>query len=59
MAILFTILSGIFSSVVSATVFGRANFAFSMVTDHGAKECKRHDLALKKLQGARDMGQME
>ena len=40
-------------------VFGGANLAFSMVTDHGAKERKRHDLALKKLQGARDKGQME
>ena len=59
MALLFTILSGIFSSIVSAMVFGGANLAFSMVTDHGAKERKRHDLALKKLQGARDKGQME
>ena len=51
---LFTILSGIFSSVFSATAFGGANLAFSMLTDHGAKERKRHDLALEKLQRARD-----
>ena len=25
-----------------------------MLTDHGAKECKRHDLAEEKLQRARD-----
>ena len=54
MALLFTILSGIFSSVFSATTFGGANFAFSMLTDHGAEERKRNDLALEKLQRARD-----
>ena len=54
MALLFTILSGIFSSVFSATALGGANLAFSMLTDHGAKERKRHDLALGKLQRARD-----
>ena len=54
MALLFTILSGIFSSVFSAMAFGCANLAFSMLTDHGAKECKRHNLALEKLQKARD-----
>ena len=54
MALLFTILSGIFSSVFSATAFGGANLAFSTLTDHGAKEHKRHDLALEKLQRARD-----
>ena len=53
MALLFTILSGIFSSVVSATEFDGANLVFSMVTDHGAKERKIHDLALKKLQRVR------
>ena len=51
MALLFTILSGIFSSVISATAFGGA---FSMVTNHGGKGRKRHDLALEKLQRARD-----
>ena len=54
MTLLFTVLSGIFSSVFSAMVFGGANLAFSMLTDHGAKERKRHDLALEKLQRARD-----
>ena len=54
MALLFTILSGIFSPVFSATAFGGANLAFSTLTDHGAKEHKRHDLALEKLQRARD-----
>ena len=51
MALLFTIPSGIFISVFSA--FGGANLAFSMLTDHGAKERKRHDLALEKIQRAR------
>ena len=55
MALLFTILSGIFSSVVFiATAFGGANPVFSMLTDRGAKERKRHDLALEKLQRAKD-----
>ena len=54
MALLFTILSGIFSSVFSAMAFGGANLAFSMLTDHGAKERKRHNLALEKLQKTRD-----
>ena len=52
MALLFTILSGILSSVFSATAFGGANLAFSILTDHGVEERKRHDLALKKLQRA-------
>ena len=47
-------LSGIFSSVFSATAFGGANLAFSILTNHGAKECKRHDLALEKIQRERD-----
>ena len=54
MALLFTILSGIFNSVFSATAFGSDNLAFSMLTDHGAKEGKRHDLPEKKLERARD-----
>ena len=54
MALLFTILSGIFSSVFSATAFGSANLAFSILTDHGAKERKRHDFAEENLQRARD-----
>ena len=51
MALLFTILNGIFRS---ATACGGANLAFSMLTDHGGKERKRHDLALEKLQRARN-----
>ena len=51
---LFTILSGMFSSVFTAMAFGGANLAFSMLTDHGKEERKRHDLALEKLQKARD-----
>ena len=54
MVLSFTILSGIFSSVFSATAFGGANLAFSMLKDHGKKECKRHGLATEKLQRARD-----
>ena len=54
MALLFTNLSGIFSSVLSETAFGGANIGFSMLTDHGAKDCKRHDLVLEKLRRARD-----
>ena len=54
MALLFTILSGIFGPVANATAFGGANLAFSMLTDYGAKERKRHDLALEKLQRAKD-----
>ena len=54
MALLFTILSGIFSSLFSATAFGSANLPVSTLTDHGEKESKRHDLALEKLQRARD-----
>ena len=49
MALLFTIISGIFSSVSSATTFGGANLEFSVLTDNGQKERKRHDLALEKL----------
>ena len=55
MALLFTTLSGIFSFVFSAIAFGGANLAFSMLTDHGAKEYKRHDLAEEKLQRASDI----
>ena len=43
MALLFTILISIIGAVANATAFGGANLAFSMLTDHGAKERKRHD----------------
>ena len=41
-------------AVVNALVFSGTHFVFSRFTDHGAEERKRHDLALKKLQKARD-----
>ena len=39
-------------AVVNA--FSSTNFVFSNFTDHGEEESKRHDLALEKLQRARD-----
>ena len=41
-------------AVVNASAFSCTNFVFSRLTDHGAEERKRHDLALEKLQRARD-----
>ena len=41
-------------AVVNALAFSSTNFVFSRLTDHGAEECGRHDLALEKLQRARD-----
>ena len=41
-------------AVVNALAFSGTNFVFSRFMDHGAEERKRHDLALKKLQKARD-----
>ena len=41
-------------AVVNAFAFSGTNFIFSRLTDHGAEECKRHDLAEEKLQRARD-----
>ena len=49
MALLFTILSVIFGAVANAKAFSSANLAFSMLTDHGAKERKGHVLALEML----------
>ena len=40
--------------MVNALSFSGTNFVFSRLTDHGAEECKRHDLALEILQWARD-----
>ena len=54
MALLFTLLSGIFSAVVNATAFAGASAGFSMLRNDGGKERKRHGLALKELQRARD-----
>ena len=41
-------------AVVNALAFSGTNFVFSKLTDHGEEERKRHDLALEKLQRARD-----
>ena len=41
-------------AVVNALAFSGTNFIFSRLTDHGEEERKRNDLALKKLQRARD-----
>ena len=41
-------------AVVNALAFSGTNFVFSRLTDHGEEERKRHDLALEKLQRARD-----
>ena len=41
-------------ALVNALAFSGTNFLFSRFTDHGEKERKRHDLALEKLQRARD-----
>ena len=41
-------------AVVNALAFSRSNFVYSRLTDHGEEERKRHDLAIEKLQKARD-----
>ena len=41
-------------AVVNALAFSGTNFVFSRLTNHGAKEHKRNDLAEEKLQRARD-----
>ena len=40
--------------MVNALAFSGTNFVFSRLTDHGVEEHKRHNLALEKLQRARD-----
>ena len=42
------------SAGVNALPFSGTNFIFSGLMNHGEKECKRHDLALEKLQRKRD-----
>ena len=42
-----SLLFRISGAVVNALAFSGTNFAFSGLTDHGAKERKRHDLALE------------
>ena len=49
-----SLLVTISGAVVSALVFSGTNFVFSRLTYHGEEEHKRHDLALKKAQRARD-----
>ena len=41
-------------AVVNALAFSSTTFVFGRLTDHGSEEHKRHDLALEKLQRARD-----
>ena len=41
-------------AVINALAFTGTNFVFSRLTDHGEEEWKRHDLALEKVQRARD-----
>ena len=41
-------------AVVNTLAFSGTNFIYSKLTDRGAEERKRHDLALEKLQSARD-----
>ena len=56
MTLLFTILGGIFSTVLNATLFCGASLGFSMLRNDGGKERKRHDLAEEERQRARDNG---
>ena len=41
-------------AVMNALAFSDTNFVLSSLADHGEEEQKRHDLALEKLQKARD-----
>ena len=41
-------------AVMNALAFSGTNFVFSRLTDHGEEERKRHDLALEKLQRAKE-----
>ena len=49
-----SILFTVGGAVVNALAFSGTNFVFIRLTDHGAEEHKRHDLALEKLQRDRD-----
>ena len=49
-----TLLFTIGGAVVNALAFSGTNFVFSRLTDHGEEERKRHNLALEKLQKAKD-----
>ena len=41
-------------AVVNTLAFSGTNFVFCRLTDHGEEERKTHDIALKRLQRARD-----
>ena len=41
-------------AVVNALAFSGTNFVLNRLTDHGAEERKRHNLAFERLQKARD-----
>ena len=49
-----SVLFTIGGAMVNALAFSGTNFFFSRLTDHGAEERKRHDLALEKLQRTRE-----
>ena len=49
-----TLLFTIGGAVVNTLAFSGTNFVFSQLTDHDGEEGKRKDLALEKLQRARD-----
>ena len=49
-----SVLFTIGGAVVNALAFSGTNFVFSRLTNHGAEERRRHNLALEKLQRARD-----
>ena len=51
-----SVLFTIGGTVVNALAFSGTNFVFSRLTDHGAEERKRRNLALEKLQRTRDEG---
>ena len=41
-------------STIGGAVVNALAFSGTRLTDYGVEECKRHDLALKKVQRARD-----
>ena len=49
-----SLLFAISGAVVNAIAFSSTNFVFLKLMDHSAEECRRHDLALEKVQRARD-----
>ena len=53
-SLLFTLLSSLLGPGINATAFAGASLGLTMLRDDGGKERKRHNLALKKLQRARD-----